>query len=46
MIEAAITWVMHHPLEGVAVLAVLSVVIGLVLVPGLHEVTDHGHPKC
>jgi hypothetical protein len=30
----------------VAVLAIASIVIGLVLVPGLHEVTDHGHPKC
>ena len=46
MIEAAITWAMHNPLESVAILAVASIVIGLFLVPGLHEVTNHGHPKC
>ena len=46
MVEALITWFMQNPLKGVAMLAGLSVVIGLVLVPGLHEVTDRGHPKC
>jgi hypothetical protein len=30
----------------VAALAGFSIVIGLVLIPSLHHVTDHGHPRC
>ena len=45
MLEVAVTWVMSHPLQGVGCLVVLSVVIGLVAIPGLHNVTDCGHPR-
>ncbi len=46
MIDTAIAWLMAHPLQGVGGLAVLSIIVGLVLVPRVHEITDHGHPRC
>jgi hypothetical protein len=46
MIDGAIAWLLSHPLEGVAVLVVFAVVISLILIPRIHEVTDHGHPRC
>jgi hypothetical protein len=46
MIDVVITWMLHNPLQGVAILAATSIVIGLVLIPGLHEITGHGHPRC
>jgi hypothetical protein len=46
MIDAAITWAMHNPLQSVAVLAGVSIAIGLILVPSMHEVAGHGPPKC
>jgi hypothetical protein len=45
MLEAAITWLLGHPLQGVGCLAGLAVIIGLVAVEGLHNVTGHGHPR-
>ncbi len=46
MIDIATVWLMAHPLTGVGGLAVLSILIGLVLVPRVHEVVQHGHPRC
>jgi hypothetical protein len=46
MIEFLITWMCDNPLQGVAALAGLSIVVGLVLIPGLHELAGHGHPRC
>ena len=46
MIDAAIAWLLAHPLEGACGLCVMSVVIGLVLVPSLHDVARHGPPRC
>jgi hypothetical protein len=45
MIDFLITWMLNNPLQGVAALAALSIVIGLVLIPGLHEIAGHGHPR-
>jgi hypothetical protein len=42
----ALLWALHNPLQCVAVLAGVSVLIGLFLVPRLREITDHGHPRC
>ena len=46
MIDAVIVWMCTNPLQGVAALAGLSIVVGLVLIPGLHEISGHGHPRC
>ena len=45
MIEVVVAWLLANPLEGVAALAVLGIAVGLLLVPALHEVTGHGHPR-
>jgi hypothetical protein len=46
MIDTVISWAMHNPLQGVAVLAVVSIAVGLILVPSMHEISGHGPPKC
>jgi hypothetical protein len=46
MVDIAIAWLLAHPLEGVGALALLSVVTGLLLVPRIHEIAQHGHPRC
>ena len=45
MIDVAVAWLLANPLQGVAALAALGIAVGLVLVPALHEVTGHGHPR-
>ncbi len=44
--DTAIAWLLAHPLVGVSALAAFSVVVGLVLVPRVHEIAKHGHPRC
>jgi hypothetical protein len=46
MIDVVITWMLANPLEAVAALAGLGIAVGLMLVPGLHEITGHNHPRC
>ncbi len=46
MVDLALLWALHNPLQCVAVLAGLSILIGLFLVPRLREISDHGHPRC
>jgi hypothetical protein len=46
MLDFAITWLLGHPLEGVAVLAGISIAAGVFLVPRVHEISTHGHPRC
>jgi hypothetical protein len=46
MIDFVITWMLANPLQGVAALAGIGIGVGLLLVPGLHELTGHGHPRC
>ena len=46
MLDVAIDWILHNPLLGVGAMSGLAVIIGLVLVPGLHSVAEHGPPKC
>lgn len=46
MVEIAITWMQSHPLQAVAILAGISIVAGLVLVPRVHEIAGHGPPRC
>jgi len=46
MIDVFVAWLLPHPLEGVGVLCLISIVVGLVLVPSIHEHTKHGHPRC
>jgi hypothetical protein len=46
MIDVVITWMLNNPLQGVAALAGSAICIGIVLIPGLHEITGHGHPRC
>ena len=46
MLDVAIAWLLAHPLESVGGLAVLSGLIGGLLIPRVHELADHGHPRC
>ena len=46
MIDDVIVWLMANPLEGVAGLAVFSVLIGALLIPRVHDIAHHGHPRC
>ena len=46
MLDFVTTWLMAHPLTGVGGLAALSVLIGLLLVPRVSEIVQHGHPRC
>ena len=46
MLDIATTWLMAHPLAGVGGLAVISVLVGLLLVPSIGEIVRHGHPRC
>ena len=45
VIEIAVAWMMTNPLQAVAAMAGLGIAVGLLLVPALHEVTGHGHPR-
>ncbi len=45
MIDVAVAWLLANPLQGVAALAALGIAVGLLLVPALHELTGHGHPR-
>jgi hypothetical protein len=46
MIDVVISWMLANPLQGVAALAGLGIAVGLLLVPGLHEITSQNHPRC
>lgn len=46
MVDVIFSWVCAHPLQFVAGLAGLSAWAGLVLIPRVHEINDHGHPRC
>jgi hypothetical protein len=46
LIDDAIVWSLHNPLQCVAALAAGAILIGLMLVPRLHDIADHGHPRC
>ena len=46
MIDGALGWLLTHPLQGVGVLVVIAVAIALLAIPRIHEVTDHGPPRC
>jgi|HubBroStandDraft_3_1064219.scaffolds.fasta_scaffold5693469_1 hypothetical protein len=46
MFDFAVTWALHNPLPCVGVLVGVSIAIGLLLIPALHDVSGHGHPRC
>jgi hypothetical protein len=46
MVDVSIAWICAHPLEGVGLLALLGIFVAAVLVPRVHELADHGHPRC
>jgi hypothetical protein len=43
--DNAVTWITHHPLEGVCGLCVLAVSAGLFLLPAIHEMIGPDHPR-
>ena len=45
VIDVAVAWLMANPLQAVAAMAGVGIAVGLLLVPALHEVTGHGHPR-
>lgn len=46
MVDIAVTWALHNPLQCVGGLVVMSVAVGLLLTPALHDLIRHGHPRC
>ena len=46
MVDDLLSWLIAHPLRWVALLAALSVGIGLLLTPRLHTLTGGNHPRC
>ena len=46
MLDVAVGWLLANPLVGVGALAVFAVGFGALLVPRVHEVLHHGHPRC
>lgn len=46
MMDAAFVWSLHNPLQCVAVLSIVSIIVGLLMVPRLRDIADHGHPRC
>ncbi len=45
MIDHVVTWLIAYPLQGVVVLAVFAGGVGALLVPKVHELVGHGHPR-
>jgi ElaB/YqjD/DUF883 family membrane-anchored ribosome-binding protein len=45
MIDAAFIWVCAHPLQTVGLMAAIAIACGLLLVPRIHELAEHGHPR-
>ncbi len=46
MVDDLLVWLMAHPLQGVAILAGISIGVGLTLIPRLHVLTGSNHPRC
>ena len=46
VVEECVSWLLAHPLEGVGALVVFAVGFGVILIPRVHEVVTHGHPRC
>jgi hypothetical protein len=46
MVDAVVAWLLAHPLQGVGVLALMAILIGVVFIPRVHEIARHGHPRC
>jgi len=45
MLDVAVSWSMHHPLQTVMAMAVFAVVIAMLLLPALHEGAGQHHPR-
>ena len=45
MIDYVVTWLLTYPLQGVVLLALFAAGVGVFLVPKVHELTQHGHPR-
>ncbi len=46
MIDFAVGWLLANPLASVACLVVFAVGFGALLIPRVHEIIHHGHPRC
>ncbi len=46
MVDRCLIWAFAHPLEAVGALAGLGALIGIVLIPRVHELAGHGPPRC
>jgi hypothetical protein len=45
MLNEVVMWVVAHPLEFVGLLAGCCALGGLLLIPRIRDVCDHGHPR-
>jgi hypothetical protein len=45
MINELIMWMVAHPLEFVGLMACGGALFGLLLIPRIRDVCDHGHPR-
>jgi len=46
MLDKCLIWLIAHPLQGVALLAGVSIVAGLLLIPRATVLTPDNHPRC
>jgi hypothetical protein len=46
MLDTCLIWLIAHPLQGVAILAGVSIAAGLMLIPRGTSLTPDNHPRC
>jgi hypothetical protein len=46
MTNDLVVWICAHPLQFVGGLVGLAGLLGVMLIPQLHELPDRGHPRC
>jgi hypothetical protein len=46
MLDVIISWAFANPLSAVGILVAFAIAIGLLMLPRLRAVADHGHPRC
>jgi hypothetical protein len=46
VVDTFVIWLIAHPLQGVAILAGVSIATGLLLIPRATVLTGENHPRC
>ncbi len=46
MIDLVTGWLLANPLASVTLMVVFAIGFGVLLIPRVHEIVRHGHPRC